>query len=519
MVCNIEGAGWDVKEDCGQTLTCYMGACLSPCAGDLKQNTNAGCEFFAVDLDNYSDMENDAANAQFAVIVSNTSKDDVAEVTLTNPDGIESKASLQPMSLHKFELPPTWGLDKTMLGNNAFRINSTRPIIVYQFNPLSNKVEVFSNDASVLLPAPSMGNEYWVMAFGFGDGSAVGDTPASYFSVVGVSSVPTQVTITVTAETLAGGGIPALSPGESHVVGISQGQVLNIETSAPNADLTGSHIVANAPVAVFGGHECPFTAALCCCDHLEQQLMPVSTWGSHYLVSKSWERWNEQDYVRILASQDGTSVTLNPSVANVPQLNAGSQYTFKTSVNLEIAANKPISVAQYLASSYEILGKPNVLDCFSTSDCPSGFSCETWEGFCLGPNCATDAQCNNGTTCEIGFGSSNCAPIGDPAMIMAVSQEQYMDSYVFLTPDAYLEDYLNVVAPLDAGKVVLDNNQINPASFAAIGSSGYGVYRTSLNDGVHTIWSDKKIGIVVYGYDNDVSYGYPGGMGLAELNF
>ena len=104
-------------------------------------------------------------------------------------------------------------------------------------------------------------------------------------------------------------------------------------------------------------------------------------------------------------------------------------------------------------------------------------------------------------------------------MILAVSAEQYQESYVFLTPDAYLEDYLNIIAPLDANQVVLDNNQVNPNGFVPIGTSGYGAYRVMVSDGVHTVWSDKKIGIVVYGYDNDVSYGYPGGMGLVDLQF
>ncbi len=93
-----------------------------------------------------------------------------------------------------------------------------------------------------------------------------------------------------------------------------------------------------------------------------------------------------------------------------------------------------------------------------------------------------------------------------------------MERYVFLTPDAYITDYLNVIAPMDAQKVVLDNNQINPSSFVQIGMSGYGVFRTAVPDGIHEIWSDQKIGIVVYGYDDDVSYGYPGGMGLLELD-
>jgi len=103
-------------------------------------------------------------------------------------------------------------------------------------------------------------------------------------------------------------------------------------------------------------------------------------------------------------------------------------------------------------------------------------------------------------------------------MILAVSKGQFMKSYVFLTPDAYLEDYLNVIAPMDVTSITLDGVQLPVAQLQAVGTSGYGVYRTVLGDGIHRIESDKAIGIVVYGYDNDVSYGYPGGMGLVELN-
>jgi len=521
MRCTGDGGGWEFNQDCAEGgLTCYMGACLSPCAGDLKQNTNAGCEFFALDLDNYEDFDSSAASAQYAVIVSNTSKTDPADVTIKQPDGKVLAAVLPPMSLHKFELPPTWGLNGTMKGKNAFQVNSSRPVVVYQFNPLSNKVEVFSNDASVLLPAPAMGSEYYVMAYGFGGAKPQPDAKLpSFFAVVGLSSVPTQVTFTPSVATMAGGDIPALPAGQSHTVELAQGEVLNVESSQGGADLTGSHVTATAAVAVFGGHECPFTSDLCCCDHIEQQLMPVSTWGTHYIVSKFWERWKEKDYVRILASEDGTVVTINPPLVQVPTLAAGKYFTFQTNVNLEITANKPILVGQYLASSYEILGMPKVLDCWSNSDCPSSFTCDSYSGACIGPDCSTSSQCSSGTTCELAFGMGNCAPIGDPAFALAVSEQQFMDSYVFLTPDAYLQDYLNVVAPLNAGKVVLDDMQIPPPSFIPVGSSGYGVYRTKVNDGVHTIWSDKKIGIMVYGYDNDVSYAYPGGMGLAELDF
>ncbi len=504
MRCNIEGTAWEMVQNCADGgLTCYMGACLSPCAGDLKQNTNAGCEFYAVDLDNAQEGTYDAHNAQYAVIASNTSKDATADVTVTKPDGQTLAATVPPMSLHKFELPATWGLQGTLKGKNAFKISASRPIVVYQFNPLSNKVEVFSNDASVLLPAPSMGQEYFVMTF-----KQYESTFRGYFTVVGLSSVPTEVTFTPTCTTLAGGDIPAVNKGQSHTVTLEQGEVLNVESNQSGGDLTGTHITANAPIAVFAGHEATNTATECCADHLEQQMLPVNTWGTHYLVTKTWERWKEKDHVRILASQDGTTVTLNPNVATVPVLNKGQFYHFQTNVNVEVTSNKPIQVAQYLASSYEILG----------GGCPAPFTFDSWYGQCIGPDCSSDNQCPSGTTCEMYMGMGSCAPIGDPAMMLAVAQEQFMESYVFLTPDAYVEDYLNVIAPLDAQKVVLDNQQVNPSAFVPIGMSGFGVYRTKVADGIHNIWSDKKIGIVVYGYDDDVSYGYPGGMGLLELD-
>jgi hypothetical protein len=503
MRCNVAGTAWEMVQDCAtEGLSCYMGTCLSPCAGDLKQNTNAGCEFYAVDLDNAEEGTYDAQHAQFAVIASNTSKTEPAQVTVTLPDGSQKEASIPPMSLQKFELPATWSLDGTEKSNKAFRINSSRPITVYQFNPLSNIIEVFSNDASVLLPAPSLGTEYYIMSF-----KQYESTFRGYLTVIGTSNVPTEVTVTPACSTLAGGDIPALDKGQAHTLTLNQGEVLHIESNQPGGDLTGSHVKASAPVAVFGGHEATNTATECCADHLEQQMMPVSTWGTHYLVTKTWERWLEKDHVRILAAHDGTTVTLNPNIVTVPTLNKGTYYTFQISANVEITTSKPVTVAQYLASSYEILG----------GGCPPPFT-EDWMYGCIGPSCTNANQCPSGTTCEIDMGTGYCAPIGDPAMMMAVAQEQFMESYVFLVPDAYIADYLNVIAPLNAQNVVLDNNQINPASFSPIGSSGYGVYRTVMSDGIHSIWSDAKIGIVVYGYDDDVSYGYPGGMGLMDLD-
>ena len=80
-----------------------------------------------------------------------------------------------------------------------------------------------------------------------------------------------------------------------------------------------------------------------------------------------------------------------------------------------------------------------------------------------------------------------------------------------------MQDYVNIVAP-NGATVTLDNRALPATSFAPVPGTEFGVHRTSVTDGVHVVAASEPVGIVVYGYDKDVSYGYPGGLGLEELN-
>ena len=106
--------------------------------------------------------------------------------------------------------------------------------------------------------------------------------------------------------------------------------------------------------------------------------------------------------------------------------------------------------------------------------------------------------------------------MGDPALILAAPVEQYRDEYVFLSPNKYLEDYINIIAPVGA-QVTLDGGNISAANFTTIGGTGYMVARLKVADGVHTIKSDQKVSVIAYGYDDDVSYGYTAGLNLQDL--
>ena len=202
---------------------------------------------------------------------------------------------------------------------------------------------------------------------------------------------------------------------------------------------------------------------------------------------------------------------MDTRVSGQSTLSPGAPVWFTSNQDFEVNAEGPILLVQYLASSYEIVWTPTFESCWDDSECPPGYEC--WAG-CEPPSCFSSAsECPPGHTCA-SYGG--CEPIGDPAMILSVPAEQYRKEYVFLTPNSYLEDYVSIIAPLGAS-VVLDNETIPSNRFSPVGSSGYAVHRRPVGDGAHVLTAAEPVGLIVYGYDDDVSYGYPGGLGLEEL--
>jgi len=78
----------------------------------------------------------------------------------------DCQARVTAQNLEVFLLGPRWvdgstdvngtGETHTAVTRSAYRVTSDVPIIAYQFNPLEN-VNVFSNDATLLLPAAALG--------------------------------------------------------------------------------------------------------------------------------------------------------------------------------------------------------------------------------------------------------------------------------------------------------------------------------------------------------------------------
>lgn len=157
-------------------------------------------------------------------------------------------------------------------------------------------------------------------------------------------------------------------------------------------------------------------------------------------------------------------------------MNRGEHFEFESANNFEIHAQdaKPILVGQFLAAQ----------------DAPD-------------PNVG-------------GVGTAGDAGTGDPAFMLLVPLEQYRTDFVVLTPAEYETNYLNVTVPTGSS-VQIDGEDIPAGYFTIIGSGQYSVYRQRLTPGPHTIRSSEPAGVIVYGYDQYVSYAYTGGLDLEEI--
>jgi len=113
--CNDQGTGWNQIEACNAPgEACRAGRCENLCENALDERSYLGCEFYAVDLDNFFGTDGNAAAQQYAVVVSNPGQV-ATSVTIDRniaPPGSEpvietlfENVTISPGDLETFELP------------------------------------------------------------------------------------------------------------------------------------------------------------------------------------------------------------------------------------------------------------------------------------------------------------------------------------------------------------------------------------------------------------------------------
>jgi hypothetical protein len=481
-VCNATGTGYDsVTCDTSQGISCgASGFCEGTCvAGDGY----IGCEYYPTVTGNMT-----SAQFHFAVAIANAT-DQPATVSIADGSLPKADVFVVPARGVRVELLPwyqalklctkgSWmecahgnHTDAALVGRAAYHVRSTQPVTVYQFNPLEYALpdvpneNSFSNDASLLFPVNRWRKDYYVAAFGVTDGTG---NP----SLLAVTALHdgTHVTITTRADTVADGGAPAFAAGVPQTVTIDGGGVLEI--TSRTGDLTGSHVTADGPVQVIGGHYCAdVPAGIAACDHLEDAMLPVDALGTRYVVDAPAIDANingKPRTVRIIATAADTHLVYKPAQPGAPTTIAKPGDFVEladTPESFMITADHKVMVAQYME----------------------------------GVNASHEHQ-------------------GDPSLALAVPIDQFRTEYLFHAPTNYQINFVDVIAPYDAN-ISLDQQLL---AITPIGTTGYGFCRFPLSkgpagDGNHRISGNAPFGIGVYGYGTDSSYWYPGGLQLIDV--
>ena len=325
-------------------------------------------------------------------------------------------------------------------------VKSTEDMTVYGMSQ-----SLLSGDAFLALPTHVQGLEYVVPSY-------TRHPDSDYKSLLGVVGIHNHTRVTVEYSATA-------SPhGKSHNVTyrIDWMQTLQLEGN----DMTGSRVLSDKPVAVFGGHECAnvpeFTRH---CNNLVEQVPPVARLGRHFATVPFATR-KQGDIFRAIASHDKTDIIVNGHLER-SNLQTGEFYEFHASSTtfMSIESTQPILLMQF------------------------------------------------------SIGNTADSTLSDPSMLMISPIEQYRSSYLVRTaPDdlVLFSSYLAIIVT-DSEKdgLRLDNK---PLSSSVLWNKIPGLTLVGANlpisDGTHTVHHVNKstFGLSVYGFAYHDCYTYLGGI-------
>lgn len=329
-----------------------------------------------------------------------------------------------------------------MIEAKGIHVTSLLPVSVHVVSENTT-----SADGYLALPTPGLGTKYYVMSY------ASTRYTGSEFAVVATQNA-TTVSITPSA---AGATKPA---GAAFTVLLNIGETYQFANPA-NADMTGTLVTADKPVAVFSGHRCvDVPSGTGYCDYLVEQLTDVSIWGKTHHTSTFSGR--ARYTVRVIASQNGTTFTTAPA-GMASTLNAGQFSDVTLTGAAEFVSNSPVLMAQFM------------------------------RGY------ADDA-----------------AAKGDPSMVLVTPAEMGMTDSTFGVHGlaGTTGAFMNVVTETSAlATMKLDNIAVNSALFTPVGGASiYSVGTIPVTPGVHKLLGSVPYSALVYDYgisSNSVSYAYP----------
>jgi hypothetical protein len=513
---SVLGCDGSEIEKCAPDTACTNGACVAdPCVAAEIAQTSEGCDFWALETTLPLPQ---VAGACFAVTITNAWSSP-AHIAVSYDGGgldpskfgqivvrqggttqflpFDSAQGLPPgQTLVLFlagteagmvgqmtacPVSPALPKDPGFLGTGrgkAFHVTADRPVVAAQLLPYWAE-DGFSS-TSLLLPASAWRNDYL----------AINPYPAGAFDLAAptleilAKEDGTLVSLVPKVPVMGGPGVDPASAGASKTYALGKGEYLQIRQPA---ELTGSTIHANKPIAVLGAAAClevPLGADYC--DSAQQMLPPVQAMGHEYVAVRYSSRKageEEPTLFRLVGAANGTKLTWEPAPP------AGAPATLSQGQAVEIDTPGPFVVrSQDQAHPFYLAAYMTGGDAFTGK--------------------------------------------GDPDWVNVVPTEQYLRSYdLFANPEFSDNELVIVRAPDKAGAfqdVTLDCAGVL-SGWKPVG--GYQFVRVPLGQAykdvggcstaTHHLHSAAPFGVTSWGIGDIIegsSAAFPAGTGLAPLN-
>ena len=233
----------------------------------------------------------------------------------------------------------------TGLTNKSLHITSTEYISVFAMN-----LSYTTSEGTHVLPVTALGTEYYQVSYeGFGGIHTINNNCGDGYTIIAIENG------TVITEQ------------SGNTVNMSKGQVYS-RYFGNYSDATGYKLTSNKPVAYFvtnWGVVVP--KPIWSGDCLFEQMMPVHTWGTRFLVPVSHRN---VENVRVVAAQNNTNVHYmdqNLTDHHIT-LNAGAFAEFRitrvfdNSPGVTLTSDKPVAVCAYMVGQQYNVTYPGMLN-------------------------------------------------------------------------------------------------------------------------------------------------------------
>ncbi|XP_042653122.1 IgGFc-binding protein-like [Tyto alba] len=203
-------------------------------------------------------------NSDFKLLITGYSPFTSVTISMKKP-GLRMTVQATTGQTILVKIPPQAEMVGSKTFDNTVVVRANNAISLVMVNEKPTSV-----DSAVVYPVHSWGTEYHVVT------PNVGTDRYGEF-VVAAWDEPTMVDVHLKATvTYQGRSYPR---GSVLPIRLEPFQAAQLQSPS---DMSGTKIVAQKPVAVFTGHTC--LARFAHCDHLVEQLQPVSSWGTTFIV-------------------------------------------------------------------------------------------------------------------------------------------------------------------------------------------------------------------------------------------